>query len=338
MREPATRQETSSPERRRSPRTKPSGLTYVKLEPDNGGALVDVCESGIRFQVVAPVEERGRIQLWFVLDGANHLEVAGELVWIDETRRSGGLKFTRPSARVREQLHDWLAHHDLPRAIEESPAPRIEELQLHGDGRPLESDSSRPLIELPETDPAPLEMLLSHILTTIQRPNAEEIFQRPQEGVDSSRLVVTELEPQPSGLSDAVRSVPGDELLDSLPAPKSAEPLTDPIPAASRAQVGENFAESSALPLFPTSSEVDFAQFARAVNRVGADLSPMRRAIATDRSETLKVTPAEARPAGAAPDPLPVIEPAPQPAADVADLETERVADSEFQPDLDVRP
>jgi len=337
-REPARRQETSSPERRRSPRTKPSGLTYVKLEPDNGGALVDVCESGIRFQVVAPVEERGRIQLWFVLDGINHLEVAGELVWIDETRRSGGLKFTRPSERVREQLLDWLAHHDSPRAIEESPAPRVEELQLHGDGRPLESDSSRPLIELPETEPAPLEALLSQIQATLQRPNAEEMFQRPSETPNSAPLAAAVPRSRTAGPSDGVRSLPGNVLTDVPRSPNLVEPPTDPISADSRAQVGENFAESPALPLSPTSSELDFAQFTRAVNRVGADLSPMRRAIATNRSETLKVSPTEVRPAGAAPDPLPVIEPAPQPAADVADLENERIADSEFQPDLDVRP
>ncbi len=108
--EPSRPQATSSSERRRTPRTKPAGLTYVKLEPDNGGRLLDVCESGIGFQVVAPVEETGRIQLWFVLDSERHIEVSGELAWIDDTKRSGGLKFTRPSKQARQQLRAWLSH------------------------------------------------------------------------------------------------------------------------------------------------------------------------------------------------------------------------------------
>lgn len=178
------------PERRRVQRAKPDGLTYVKLEPDNGGTLLDVCESGLRFQVVAPVEESSRIQLWFVLDASSHIEVSGELAWIDETRRTGGLKFTHPSKQARQQLRAWLAQHRPERAKIETlslsppaPEPRTDEISTPG-------DFEGQLQNLPHADSGPLENLLDGILASLKRPHPEELFAGPLNTLDDLRPAV----------------------------------------------------------------------------------------------------------------------------------------------------
>ncbi len=160
--QPTRPPETSSSERRRTPRAKPPGLSYVKLEPDNGGRLLDVCESGIGFQVVAPIEETKRIQLWFVLDSANHIEVSGELAWIDDTKRSGGLKFTRPSKQARQQLRAWLSHQRTESANDHQPEPTRPAPAAQSQHLSHESEFERELHSLPHTDPAPLREFARH--------------------------------------------------------------------------------------------------------------------------------------------------------------------------------
>jgi hypothetical protein len=348
--EPLKRQANSSPERRRAPRARPTGLTYVKFEPDNGGTLLDVCESGIGFQVIAPVEERGRIQLWFVLDTSSHIEVSGELAWIDDTKRCGGLKFTHPSKQAREQLRTWLSRQQpvgapvdtLAGAINElHSAPPAELESRSSDGSP-DSDFEGQLQNLPHTDPAPLESLLDNILTSLQRPHPEELFARSPATLDN-------LQPIP----------PAPELRASAPANLSRETSSKkpsmgavvppihrraPLPPAPTAKIPprparEARADSPPVPRSEQASENKIAQFGLTVNRVSGMLSVLRHAIASEDSEWPLTVPPEIPPAAAAPiSSTAVIEPAPQPAAQVPELVAEQIPEPVPQIEIDVRP
>ncbi|MFZ0736459.1 MAG: PilZ domain-containing protein [Candidatus Acidiferrales bacterium] len=99
-------------DRRHGPRTKPSGLTYVKLEETNCGAVVDACDGGLGFQVIAPVQLDDQITFTFSLDSSHMVEATGAVAWIDETRRTGGLRFTHLPDGVREQLQSWLSENN----------------------------------------------------------------------------------------------------------------------------------------------------------------------------------------------------------------------------------
>ncbi|MGA8075539.1 MAG: PilZ domain-containing protein [Candidatus Acidiferrales bacterium] len=348
--EPLKRQANSSPERRRAPRAKPTGLTYVKFEPDNGGTLVDVCESGIRFQVIAPVEERGRIQLWFVLDTSSHIEVSGELAWIDDSKRCGGLKFTQPSKQARQQLRTWLSRQRLASAPMDAPADAMNEprsappaeLEARSSDSSPDSDLEGQLQNLPHTDPAPLESLLDNILTSLQRPHPEELFARPPATLDNLQPVP----PAPEFRSSAPANLSRDtspkkpSIGAAVPpihrrAPRSSAPTakTPPLPAR------EARADSPPVPRSEQASESKFAQFGLTVNRVSGMLSVLRHAIASEDSEWPLTIPPEIPPAAAAPSSSTVaLEAAPQTAAQVPEHVAEEVAEPVPQIEIDVRP
>ena len=322
--EPPRPQETSSSERRRTPRTKPAGLTYVKLEPDNGGRLLDVCESGIGFQVVAPVEETGRIQLWFVLDSVSHIEVSGELAWIDDTKRSGGLKFTRPSKQARQQLRAWLSHQrpDVAKDPAGSPAasmpsedPDRSAATTQPDPLPdylsHESEFERHLHSLPHTDPAPLESLLDKILTSLQTAHPEDLFARPALAIDETQSQ----SPAPAIEASSLVEELAQDHASSMPSVAPPAPISTPVRASAAAAAAgaspvrvaavrrnapvrsapvnptagpaaRELSASSAAPLpAQKSTDVKYVQFRMAVDRVSGMLTTLRHAIAADDSE-----------------------------------------------------
>jgi hypothetical protein len=99
-----------SQERRKSPRIAVDRLAYINIEPDNGGVVLNVSSGGLSFQSVAPVE-RNRPLRFSLSEYKRSITACGELVWTDEVRTSGGLRFTTlTSSEARNQLSDWLKH------------------------------------------------------------------------------------------------------------------------------------------------------------------------------------------------------------------------------------
>jgi hypothetical protein len=82
-------------------------LAYISLPFDNGGIVLDVSEGGLGFQAVAPVEVGAPIHFRFSVRPVAWIEAIGEVVWKDETGKSGGLRFTHLPDEVREQIRTW---------------------------------------------------------------------------------------------------------------------------------------------------------------------------------------------------------------------------------------
>jgi hypothetical protein len=95
-------------ERRVNIRRAPEHLAYLSLPLDNGGIVLDVSEGGLRFHTIARVEADGPIHFRFAIDSAARTKAVGELTWIDETGKTGGLRFTELPDEVREQIRDWV--------------------------------------------------------------------------------------------------------------------------------------------------------------------------------------------------------------------------------------
>jgi len=99
---------TNHTERRRSPRTSIRRLAYVNLEPyDNGGVITDISSDGLRFHMVKPVDQGGVVRLSILLGAANHVDAVGELVWLDASRKVGGVRFTVLPAGAADQILNW---------------------------------------------------------------------------------------------------------------------------------------------------------------------------------------------------------------------------------------
>lgn len=114
-------------DRRRSERKTLGRLTYMDITGGNGGVVTDVSEGGLGFRAVAPIEKTATVR--FVLSGhSNAVEGAGNVVWTDDSRRTGGLSFTEFPAEIREQIRHWPLLTQLPlepfagRTVNKAPA------------------------------------------------------------------------------------------------------------------------------------------------------------------------------------------------------------------------
>jgi cell division protein FtsN len=113
------------PERRRAPRVTVERLAYINLEADNGAIILNVSDGGFCFHSIAPVEQTGRIRFW-LSDNKNQIEADGELAWMDETQKRGGLRFTNVPVEVRKQIGNWISQPATPFTAEgklASPLP-----------------------------------------------------------------------------------------------------------------------------------------------------------------------------------------------------------------------
>jgi PilZ domain-containing protein len=128
---------TNNAERRKSPRTSIRRLAYVNLDPyDNGGVITDISRDGLRFHLVNPVEQGGIVRLSILLESVNQLRVIGELVWLDATRKVGGVRFTVLPDGAADQILSWA---EASNNIDISNARRDGKVHVHA-----HSDVSEP--------------------------------------------------------------------------------------------------------------------------------------------------------------------------------------------------
>ena len=100
-------------ERRVSKRKLLDRLTYIDIAGGNGGVVTDVSEGGLGFRVIAPIEKAAAVR--FVLSGhSTGIEGAGNVAWIDDSRKIGGLTFTEFPEEIREQVRNWPLLTQLP--------------------------------------------------------------------------------------------------------------------------------------------------------------------------------------------------------------------------------
>ena len=111
-----------NPERRRSPRISLGALAYVTFESNSGGIVLNISDEGLCFHTIAPVEPSDAIRFWFSANG-RQIEANGQLVWTDETRKTGGLRFNALSAEARQQIRNWIAQSLEPVASARHAAP-----------------------------------------------------------------------------------------------------------------------------------------------------------------------------------------------------------------------
>src|SRR5580700_2779043 len=141
---------TMNPERRQTSRTTLNRLAYINLESNNGAIVLNVSNDGLCFHSVEPVQRSETIRFWF-LDYNHRIEADGKLAWMDETQKTGGLRFTTLSTEARLQIRDWISQPATqPTAGRRStpaspPASELGALDANRPGRDAVGDSSVPL-------------------------------------------------------------------------------------------------------------------------------------------------------------------------------------------------
>ena len=124
-------------DRRLNPRTTVERLAFINIEPDNGGIVLNASGGGLCFHSVAPVQRNMTVRFW-LSEHNRRVEGEGELVWTDETQKTGGLRFTTVPADARQQIQDWIAEPTVPLAEDKpsAPAPAPRPFPDFSTGRP----------------------------------------------------------------------------------------------------------------------------------------------------------------------------------------------------------
>jgi hypothetical protein len=150
----------NGPERRQTPRTTVEKFVYINIEPSNGGNVLNVSEGGICFHSIAPVQMDRTITVWFS-EHNRRIKIEGELAWMDEARKTGGVRFTSLPAEAREPIRNWIAPPVITPAADEVSA------RLLPPWRAFAGASARPA----ETNTAPpVSRMLAAILPKIRVP------------------------------------------------------------------------------------------------------------------------------------------------------------------------
>jgi hypothetical protein len=113
-------------DRRRAPRTKLAEIAYLGIGPENGGIVLDVSDGGLSFHAVSPVQPAESIRFLLSLKGHSRIEGSGEVVWTDDMKTVGGLRFTSLSAGAREHLDNWTNKTRMAAAGENTSASSTE--------------------------------------------------------------------------------------------------------------------------------------------------------------------------------------------------------------------
>ncbi|MGC1967818.1 MAG: PilZ domain-containing protein, partial [Candidatus Acidiferrales bacterium] len=114
----------SWPQRRQATRTTLNSVVYINFDSDNGGIVLNVSEGGLCFHSVAPVQREGTLGFWFS-EHKQKIEADAEIAWIDETGKTGGLRFTTLPEEGHEQIRNWISRPATRLAVERPPARSV---------------------------------------------------------------------------------------------------------------------------------------------------------------------------------------------------------------------
>jgi hypothetical protein len=124
-------------ERRRSPRTRVVELVYMNMQPENGGILLDVSSTGLGFQAAGPIATGEQIHFRLSAGWIDGIELVGDLMWLDNTRKRGGLRFGQLPEEVCKQIQEWVGESPAP-----SPEVRDSAPVVTGNAPPRQGDST----------------------------------------------------------------------------------------------------------------------------------------------------------------------------------------------------
>jgi TonB family protein len=97
-------------ERRRVPRLRLASLAYVDVDSDNGGILLNLSETGLALQAVAPFAGLTRVTLRIQPPKPRkRLDLRAEITWLSESRKEAGLQFLEVADDTRVEIANWIS-------------------------------------------------------------------------------------------------------------------------------------------------------------------------------------------------------------------------------------
>jgi hypothetical protein len=102
-------------ERRQTPRATPYEPVYVSFPNQNRGTVVDASENGLQFRADAPIQhDVGAVLVRFTFSPFAEMRTIGDIIWMDEENKIGGLRFRDLPDLDRANIRRWLEQNALP--------------------------------------------------------------------------------------------------------------------------------------------------------------------------------------------------------------------------------
>ena len=101
-------------------------ISYVHVDEDNGGVVLNICEGGVSLQAVHPLVDNRFLRLKFKLpDSGIWVKVNGQVVWLSQSKTHAGVCFVDLPETVRAEIRDWVSSVTVARKMGE-PGPRAD--------------------------------------------------------------------------------------------------------------------------------------------------------------------------------------------------------------------
>ena len=102
-------------ERRQTLRATPYEPVYESFPNQNRGIVVDASENGLQFRADAPIQhDVGAVLVRFTFSPFAEMRTIGEIIWMDEENKIGGLRFKDLPGPDRSNIRRWLEQNALP--------------------------------------------------------------------------------------------------------------------------------------------------------------------------------------------------------------------------------
>lgn len=138
-------------------------IVYLNFQLGNGAIVVDVSPEGLGFQAARPLPLNESLSFRLCAPEPPNIELAGTIVWLDQTRKRGGIHLDVPD-KSRHALQEWQRKYldktfeagSPEREEKTDPSPRAEAPQESPEGASTAQNSdARPAPRPPAANSAP---------------------------------------------------------------------------------------------------------------------------------------------------------------------------------------
>jgi TonB family protein len=85
-------------------------IAYVELGQENGGILLNLSEGGLAVRSALPLGSREFTGIRFQAPASHAwLTASGRMVWLNDSKKEGGIQFTQLPGAARQQIHKWVS-------------------------------------------------------------------------------------------------------------------------------------------------------------------------------------------------------------------------------------
>lgn len=158
------------------PRKRPGGISYFEFEAGSGGIVLDASEKGLAFQAADAVQQLGPSRIFISPHPEERIELNGDVVWTDRSKKTGGLRFIDLGADSCNRIRDWLmqaGESGVFHERQEYPLPTwaVQEVPDIPRGSYKLDTSPIPQLRMQVRGPRPVEPRLAPILMPLMNPD-----------------------------------------------------------------------------------------------------------------------------------------------------------------------